>query len=46
MMFDLLSLLPPTLNTTPEGVLVLTSRVAPEKGKSLVRRSFDDFPRS
>lgn len=37
---------PATLKATLEGVLVLTSREVPEKGKSLNSRSLDDFPRS
>src|ERR1700743_641261 len=35
-----------TLKDTPEDVAVLTSRAVPLMGKSLPRRSFEDFPRS
>ena len=35
-----------TLKDTPEDVAVLTSREVPLMGKSLPRRSFEDFPRS
>ena len=40
------SLTRPTLKVTPEDVAVLTSRAVPLMGKSLPRRSLEDFPRS
>lgn len=45
-MAALASLTSATLKDTPEDVAVLTSRAVPLMGKSLPRRSFEDFPRS
>lgn len=46
MALDFVSRVPATLNTTPVGVLVLTSRDVPKIGRSLDKRSLEDLPRS
>ncbi len=40
------SRVPATLKVTPEGVLVLTSKLVPKTGKSLLKRSLELLPRS